>query len=219
MSVKTLSALVRSKSGKGYAKSLRRDGKIPGIFYIRGEEAVPLTFVAKEVAATLASKPALITLEMDNGNTREVIVRDIQRDPISTTVTHLDLMGIKRGEKITVTVPIHLEGIPVGVKTGGIVENITRELDIECLPKDIPESIIVDVSKMEIGESFHIDDLELENIRILNRGDVPILNVILPKVVVIAEVVDEEAEELEEDAEAAPEDDQAEEGAEAGESE
>lgn len=196
MSANILSAAVRKKSGKEFAKSLRRDGKIPGIFYIKGEDSVPLTLEAKDIAVILASKPALISLELDDGTTREAVIRQIQRDPITAFVTHLDLMGIKRGVKITVTVPVHLEGTPIGIKLGGIVETISRDLDIECLPKDIPDSLVVDISNMDIGDSLHISDLEYENIKILNRGDVPILNVILPKVVVVEEeIVEEELEE------------------------
>ncbi len=196
MSANILSAAVRKKSGKEFAKSLRRDGKIPGIFYIKGEDSVPLTLEAKDIAVILASKPALISLEFDDGTTREAVIRQIQRDPITAFVTHLDLMGIKRGVKITVTVPVHLEGTPIGIKLGGIVETISRDLDIECLPKDIPDSLVVDISNMDIGDSLHISDLEYENIKILNRGDVPILNVILPKVVVVEEeIVEEELEE------------------------
>jgi len=196
MSVNILSAVVRKNSGKEYAKALRRDGKIPGIFYIQGESPVSLTLEAKDVAAMLASKPALISLELDEGKTREAVIREVQRNPITNTVTHLDLMGIKRGVKITVTVPVHLEGTPIGIKFGGIIETISRELDIECFPKDIPDNLVVDISNMDIGNSMHVSDLDFENIKILNRDDVPIVNVILPKVVVVEEeVVEEELEE------------------------
>jgi large subunit ribosomal protein L25 len=200
MSVNILSAAVRKNSGKEYAKALRRDGKIPGIFYIQGESPVSLTLEAKDVATLLASKPALISLELDEGKTREAVIREVQRNPITNTVTHLDLMGIKRGVKITVTVPVHLEGTPIGIKFGGIIETISRELDIECFPKDIPDSLVVDISNMDIGDSMHVSDLDFENIKILNRDDVPIVNVILPKVVVVEEEVEEE--ELEEGVEA-----------------
>ena len=207
MSENTLTATIRKKTGKGYARALRRDDKIPGVFYIHGEDAVPLTFEAKQIINIIASKPALITLKCDDGFKKEVVVRDVQRDPITSAITHVDLMGIKRGVKITVSVPVHLAGEPEGVKTGGILEHLTRELEIECLPKHLLEILEVDVSALDIGDSLHVHDLSFENIKILTREDVSIANVVLPKAVVAEEVpaeVEEEEEKVEAEAEEKP---------------
>lgn len=195
MSENILVGTIRKHSGKGYSKALRRDGKIPGIFYIHGEDSVPLTLEAKETVSLIASKPALISLELDDGSKKEVVVREVQRDPITSAITHIDFMGITRGVKITVMVPVHIVGEPQGIKAGGILEHLTRELEIECLPKHLPDRLDVEVTELEIGDSLHIRDLSYENIRILTREDVPVVNVMVPKVVVVEEVAEVEAEE------------------------
>ena len=195
MSENTLTANIRKKTGKGYVRALRRDDRIPGIFYFHGEEAVPLTFEAKQINNIIASKPALITLKFDDGSKREVVVREVQRAPLTSAITHVDLMGIKRGEKITIAVPVHLTGEPEGLKAGGILEHLTRELEVECLPKHLPEFFEVDTSELDIGDSLHVRDLSFKNIKILTREDVSVVNVILPKAVIAEEVPEEVIEE------------------------
>ncbi len=203
MSDKVLQVEKRETTGKEFARSIRRDGKIPGVFYYAGKESEPLTVEVKALRMILASKPTLITLQMDDGSEKEAIIREIQRDPVSEELQHIDFMGIKRGVKITATVPLELVGEALGVKQGGIVEHLLREAEIECLPKDIPESLVVDVSELDIGNSLHVSDLEFENIRILTKPETGIVNVILPKVAIVEEVVEEELEEGEEPEEAA----------------
>lgn len=200
MSENTLAAVIRKKTGKKISKALRREGKIPGIYYIHGEESVPLTLEAKQVTSTIASKPALISLTMDDGSKKEAVIRQVQRDPVTASITHVDFMGITRGVKITVAVPVRLEGEPEGIKLGGILEHTVRELEIECMPRNMPDTLVVDVSGLELGDSVHVRDLSYENIRILTLEDVAIASISLPKVVV--EVTEEEVEEVEEAAEA-----------------
>ncbi|MFC1554621.1 50S ribosomal protein L25 [candidate division KSB1 bacterium] len=195
MSESELKAQLRKETGKQFANTLRREGKTPGVFYIHGSETLPLTFEAKELESIIASKPALISLNLDDGTVKEAIVREIQRDPISSSIRHIDFMGITRGVKITVTVPVKLVGEPVGVKGGGIIEHLTRELQIECLPKNIPEVIEVDISELDIGDSLHVSDLSLEDISILTLEEVSLVNVMLPKVLVEPTEVEEEEEE------------------------
>ncbi|MCH8285269.1 50S ribosomal protein L25 [candidate division KSB1 bacterium] len=201
MSENTIVAKIRKMTGKEHSKVLRREGKIPGIFYIHGEESVPLTLEAKQVSITIASKPALISLELDDGSKKEAVIRQVQRDPVTTTITHVDFMGITRGVKITVFVPMLLSGVPVGTKIGGILEHLTREIEIECLPKNLPDKLEVDVSELDLGDSIHIKDLSFDNINIVTPDEVSIASVSLPKIHV--EEVEEEEEELEEAAEAA----------------
>ncbi|MFC1556430.1 50S ribosomal protein L25 [candidate division KSB1 bacterium] len=200
MSDNTLTVEKREKTGKGYVKAIRRDGKIPGVYYIRGEEAVPLIVDVQSLRNLLASKPSLITLKLDDGSKKEAIIREIQRDPVTESIRHIDFLGIKRGVKITASVPLHLQGESTGVKAGGIVEHLLREIEIECLPKYLPESLEIDVSELDIGDSLHVSDLEFENIKILTKPDTGIVNVIIPKVLVVeAEAVPEEEVEAEEE--------------------
>ena len=202
MSETILTATIRKETGKEISKVLRREGKIPGIFYIHGEESVPLTLEAKQVSITIASKPALISLELDDGTKKETVIRQVQRDPVTTTITHVDFMGITRGVKITVTVPVHLSGLAVGTKIGGILEHLTREIEIECLPKHMPDKLDVDVSELDLGDSIHVNDMSYDDITILTSDEVSIASVSLPKIYV-EEVEEEEEEELEEGAEVA----------------
>jgi len=202
MSDTILTVEKRQKTGKSYARAVRRDGKIPGVFYYHGNEAVPLIIEAKTMRNILASNPALITLQMDDGSTREAIIREIQRDPVTDKIHHVDFMGIKRGVKITATVPVRWHGEALGLKAGGILEYLIRELEIECLPKHLPEKLDVDISHMNIGDSIHVGDLEFENIRILTGADATLINIRLPKVA-ISEAVEAEEEEVEEEAEEA----------------
>jgi len=108
-------------------------------------------------------------------------------------------MGIKRGVKITASVPLKLVGEAIGTKTGGILENLVREIEVECLPRHLPESLEIDISHMDIGDSLHIWDLEYENIKILTKSETGILNVIVPKVVAVAAEMAEEEVVVEEE--------------------
>jgi large subunit ribosomal protein L25 len=198
MSEHKLIANKRNETGKKQTRALRRDDKIPGIFYFHGQEAVPLTFDAKELTNLLVSKPALISLYLEGESKKEVVTREVQRDPITSAIRHVDFLGIKRGEKITLTVPLYLKGEAKGVKLGGMLEHLTREIEIECMPKDIPERIEIDVSQLDIGDSIHIGDLKLNNIKILTQPDIPIANLVLPKVAAAAaeEAIAEEEEKV-----------------------
>ncbi|MFC1564633.1 50S ribosomal protein L25 [candidate division KSB1 bacterium] len=199
MSETVLNVEIRKNTGKSFVKILRRESKIPGVFYFQGKETLPLTFDEIALKHVIASKPALIMLNFDDGTQKEAVIREIQRNPVTDKVVHVDMMGIKRGQKLKVTVPVVLIGESVGLKTGGIVEHLVKEVDIECLPKDMPDKLEVDVTEMEIGDSIHIGDLEFENIEILSNATTTLASVILPKVVVepVAEEELEEGEEVE----------------------
>jgi large subunit ribosomal protein L25 len=183
------------RSGKREVKSIRKQKMVPGIFYTSKEQSLPITITELDLKKTLARKTALITLQMPDGKERECVVREIQRDPVLGNIIHIDLMGITMGQKITVTVPLHLIGSPLGVKEGGILEHSLRELEIECLPKDIPSHLEWDVSMLNVGESVRVEKLSYENIRILTDPKIAIATVVPPKVEKVAAPV--EAEEVE----------------------
>ena len=162
----------RTESGKKIAKRLRREGKIPGVFYFHGEESTNLIVDSKELLG---------------------VISDVNSQPV-----HIDFMGIKQGEKIHIIIPLHIEGTPKGVKDGGgILQQSTREVEIECLPRDIPEHLSVDVSSLDVGESIHIRDLSFEKITILSEPERSIATVIAPKVVKEEAVEGEELAEVE----------------------
>jgi large subunit ribosomal protein L25 len=195
--------------GKSKTKQVRKQKMIPGIFYVTREQAVPIAFEELELKKTLSEDSALIRLMMPDGQERECVVREIQRDPVWGNIIHIDFMGIIRGLKLTATVPLHLKGSPLGVKEGGILEHTLRELEIECFPKDLPRFLEWDVTELHIGDSIRVEHLNFENIKILTDAHNPIATVVAPRIEkVVAEVVEaveegegaaEEGEEKEEE--------------------
>lgn len=183
----------REETGKKYPKKIRREGKLPGVFYFRGEDPIPLVVDKKELLSVISDESGVINLKFDDNSEKECVVREIQFDPINSQPIHIDFMGIKKGEKINTLVPLYLEGTPNGVKDGGgILQQTTREIEIECLPRNIPDHLSVDVSSLDLGDSIHVRDLPYEDITILSDPERSIATVIAPK------VVKEEAAEAEE---------------------
>lgn len=178
MSAHVLELALREKHGTQQAKKTRRAGEVPGIFYYHGKDSIPFTVNAKSLQATLAKEATLLDVRFSNGDNRKCIVRDIQYHPISHAIIHLDLMGIKLDEKITVAVPVHLIGISTGVKNdSGILQQVLREIEIECLPGDIPESIELDVTNLGLGDALTIADVTTKNYLILGDPDRTIVTV------------------------------------------
>lgn len=192
-----IEAKKRDLVGKKNAKNYRREGYIPGVYYFHGNEAVPLLFEAMKLKQLLSGTRALIDLKIeDQKEPLKCFLKDFQQDPLTDETIHIDFQGVKMGEKITLEVPLILRGTPIGVKTGGIVEHLIRELEIECLPSHLPEFLEIDISHMDIGDSIHIDELNFENLRILNDPEETVVLVETPRIVVEEEVAAEE--ELEE---------------------
>ena len=191
-------------SGKSQIKQIRKQKMVPGIFYSSAEQATPIALAELELNKTLSGDSALIMLKMPDGQKRECVVREIQRDPVWGKILHIDLMGISHGQKLTATVPLHLTGSPVGVKEGGILEHTLRELEVECLPKDLPRFVEWDVSQLDIGDSVHVEQLQFANIKILTDPKASIATVVPPKIEkeAVPEVAPEEGEEAVEGEEA-----------------
>lgn len=193
MAIVAIEAQKRDQKGSKYARRYRRQGMVPGIFYIHGHESVPLLFNFKSLTNFLSRAHGLISLKVEGEKEeRNCVVKDVQYDPVTQAVQHLDLQGVTMGEKIELSVPLVLKGTPAGVKLGGIVEQSLFELDIECFPRDIPDHLEYDISAMEIGDSISVEDLSYDKITILNDPSENVVNVAVPKVV--EEVVEEEAE-------------------------
>ncbi|MBC8185939.1 50S ribosomal protein L25 [candidate division KSB1 bacterium] len=193
MSEHVLQVESREATGKEYAKKLRQAGKVPGVFYAHNEKSVAITFDEREIMKTLTSSEAgLIDIQIGGDKTRKAIIKEVQTDPIKNYLVHVDVMGVSLEEKITVSVPIHIVGEAVGVKDqGGILHNYIREVEVSCLPLDIPEYIDVDVSELNMGDSIQLSILTIDKVSIVGDLDQPIVSVLMPKVV-IEEVVEEE---------------------------
>jgi large subunit ribosomal protein L25 len=197
---------LRSEKGKGVARKLRAAGRIPGVFYAPAEEATPITLdpqaLDRLIRTSAAGMNTLIDVKGgDKLDGKVVLVKDIQRDPLKGVPLHADLYAIDVDKAIHVSVPIHLTGTATGVKLdGGILDQTLRELELNCLPRAIPEELTVDVTPLAVGDSLHVRDIALpEGVELLTDGDLSIANVALPKQV---EEEEPEAVEVEGEAEA-----------------
>lgn len=181
----------RSETGKNANRRLRTRGMIPGVLYGTGKAAVPVAVSPREIGNVLKSAAGENTLfDLDlAGERRKVILKEFQREPLRGTILHADFYEVALDKALVVTVHVELEGTPVGVKIqGGIVDFVTRELEVECLPADIPERIVVDISHLELGKHLRVSDLRLgDRVQVLAEPDVVIAHVVLPRAEVAAE--------------------------------
>ncbi len=196
-----LLAKLRTQLGKEASRKLRQRGLVPAICYGPKTETVPLSLNTKELMKTVRmGDNVLIELMIEDGKKsaqKVVVVRDLQIDPIKDEYIHADLFEVVMDEEITVEVPVVLVGKPEGVKMGGVLEQITREVTVECLPGDIPQSIEVDVSQLEIGDTVHFADITLGKVKVLVESTTTIATLVPPtveKVVVEGEVEEAVAE-------------------------
>jgi large subunit ribosomal protein L25 len=179
-----LEAEVRISRGR-QSRALRRSGKIPGVYYAHGEENIAIAATEKALRPLVGTKEAhIINLKLDSGKALNCILRDVQYDPLTDLPIHFDLQGIKADEELTIEVPVILQGIPAGVKNGGIMQHIMHTVRVSCLPRYIPEHIALDVAALEINTSIHISDIKLENVTILDNEENAIVAIIPPAAVV-----------------------------------
>lgn len=199
----TLEAKLREKTGKGYARKLRREGMIPAILYgSHLKESIPLELERKELKDIISHRSPheqILNLDIVNqrGNKkREVIVKSVQRNWLRGGLQHIDFLEVTRGEKLTTTVLLSFVGKTQGEKVGGVVEHLVREVEVECLPKDIPAVIEVDVSSLDIGDSLKVKDLKVPpQVKVLTYLEETVVSVVAPvrEEVVVAEEEEEEA--------------------------
>lgn len=177
----TLEAEIRNKFRK-HNRALRRSGFVPGIFYVHGEDNIPLILREKSLKPLIyTSDTHIINLKLSNGVSRSCILRDIQFDPVTERPVHIDLQGLREDEKINIEVPIVITGgTPLGVREGGILQHIVHKLKISCLPRNIPERIEVNAEGLKINDFIHVRDLKIENVTILENESTTIVGVIPP---------------------------------------
>jgi len=179
----TVTAEVRSSRGKNEARRTRRAGSIPAVVYGAFQDPVSVAIDPKEINKIIRSKTGFNTifnLSIAGGETTPVMVVDQQVDPIKGHLLHADLKRIDLSKRIRVTVPVHTTGEPQGVKVqGGLLELVTRAIEIECLPDEIPESYTVDVSPLMIGQSKRASDVALAgSIKLISSADAVIAHVV-----------------------------------------
>jgi large subunit ribosomal protein L25 len=184
MATATLNAVPRSERGKGAARKLRAAQRIPGVIYGHHREAQPLAIDGRELEKLLGSiAPGTTVVELHfDGRMSRTLIREIQRHPLKPQVLHIDFQELVAGEKITVNVPIVLTGTAAGVKDGGIVEEVMRELTIEVDPANIPSHFEVDISHLGINDSVHVSDIKIpEGIEVMDEADSTVAVVAPPR--------------------------------------
>ncbi len=174
-----LTAEIRCKKGTGGARKVRTEGKVPAIIYGRGEESTLIQI--DEKTAKLLNRGEHLTLELDKPI--DVLIKEIQIKPTTSKVIHIDFQRLHLGEKVKVKVPIVIEGAENIVKKNGILEQIMSEVELECLPNDIPAEIKVDVSMLNLGDSIHLKDLAQIKGRFITSMEATIVTVFAPKIV------------------------------------
>ena len=214
MTTIALAAQSRTETGKGVARSLRRQALIPAVFYGPAVDPVPLILQSRDLEkliTTGAGENILIDLNIEDGKSTQshrAMIKDIQVDPVKQNILHVDLYAISMDKKISVEVPITLTGTALGVsEEGGILQQVSRTLEISCLPDRIPEAFELEVTALAIGDSLHVSDLEIpEGVDVLAEDELTIASVVPPTKVeeIEPEVLEEEeeGEEVDEEAEA-----------------
>ncbi len=197
-----LKAKMRKGTGKGKARKLRVEGQIPAVVYGHNFDPLNLSVDGKDfddLKRSVSVESTIINLEVEGGPSEPIkaLVREVQHHPYRDRILHLDFYQISMKEAVTVEVPISLLGMPVGVRTeGGILQHQTRELQISCLPGDIPEKIEVDVSGLSIHDGIHVGDLDLKGVVVLSDPE-GLIATVLPPTVMKEEVAPEVEEERE----------------------
>jgi large subunit ribosomal protein L25 len=178
MATANLSATARSTAGKGAARALRREGNVPAVIYGHARPVQSLAVPTRDLEKLLdviSAGSTVVELTVD-GKTSRTLIREIQRHPFKKQILHVDFLELVAGEKIIVSIPIVLHGIPEGVRLGGgILDQVLRELEIEVDPSHIPNHLDLDVTDLIVGHSLHVRDLQIPpGVKVLADEDAPI---------------------------------------------
>jgi large subunit ribosomal protein L25 len=202
-----LDAEPRQEIGKSKVKDLRKEGFIPAVVYSDGKESLPIKVSHKQLLQLIHQhrlESAVINLKVKDDKkqkARSCLIKEIQYDPVNDDIVHVDFNQISLTKAIKINVPVAAKGEPIGVKQeGGSVEHILWEIEVECLPTDIPKGIEVDVSQLKIGDAIHIKDITFPaNVKVLNNPEAIVLSVAAPikEEIPVAPVEGEEKQEPE----------------------
>ncbi len=205
-----LNAKTRTQFKKSDTKKLRRDGFIPGSYYFHKQSPVPFTVDKKELRLALAAESRLYDLKIEN-KSHKAIIKEVQRNPVTDEIIHIDFMGVNLKEVINYTVPVVIIGTADGVlNQGGVLDQHLYELDVRCKVADIPSKVDVDVTELNVSDAVFVRDIKIENVEILTADNINVVSVVLPTQIVEPEEEVEgeeglEGEEGEEGAEKSPE--------------
>jgi large subunit ribosomal protein L25 len=180
-----LNAELRTVHGTGEMRRMRKAGRTPAVIYGHGREPAALSVSSFDLGRLLESiAPASTIVDLTVGDaTYKTLIREVQRHPLRPGVTHVDFYEVKAGERITLEVPVHLVGIPDGVRNqGGTLDQVLRSVEIEVLPGDIPERVELDVTVLTIGKSLPVSALVIPNAKILTDAGLTVCTVVAPRV-------------------------------------
>jgi large subunit ribosomal protein L25 len=205
-----LSAKTRTTTGKSPARALRRQGELPAVLYGPDTEPVLLSvnIADLEKALKISAGQTFFNLSIADakGSARTAMIKELQQNPVSQEIIHADFYEISMDRKITVKVPVVVTGKSIGVEMGGLLQIIRRELEVLCLPKAIPDTIEIDVTELNIGDSIHVEEIPLaEDVEIPAEVNFTVITILAPKVEEEEEPEEEGLEEGEEGAEEAAE--------------
>jgi large subunit ribosomal protein L25 len=192
----SLTAQPREERGKNAMRKLRSQGLVPAVLYGHGDDTRILAVSAHDLEKLLSSisvENTIIDLAIEGTAPTQTLIREVQHHPARKAILHVDFLQIHAGEKIHLEVPIRLHGSPIGVRdNGGILQEVLRELHVECLPKDIPEAIDLDIEKLDVGDVIHVSDVSAPGVKILNDPDIVLVTVVAPTVAALAEGEEDE---------------------------
>ncbi|MFA3782566.1 50S ribosomal protein L25 [Melioribacteraceae bacterium 4301-Me] len=182
MSEINLTVKKRELFTKGANNKLRKRGFVPGIFYSKGMEPIPIYASEGSLKPLIyTSETHIVNLKIDEGEEIKSILKDVDFDPVTDKIIHFDLLGIQVGQELELEVPVVLEGQAKGIKEGGVVQHQLHKLLVACLPKYIPEHITIDISNLGIGDSIHVKDIQIENVKVLNPPEVIVVSINIPR--------------------------------------
>ena len=173
MSQVVLAAKSRTGLGSAESRRIRRSGRIPAVIYGRSGKAISIDLDAKEFIknAKGVSESTIVKVDVE-GKSYDAFIKDYQRNIVDGNLLHIDFYEVESGTVLRARVSLHLVGNPVGVREGGILENPVHEIEVECLPKDLPQRIEVDISELKSNQSMHVRDIPLgEGVKLISGGD------------------------------------------------
>ncbi len=183
MSEIVLKAWKREPGTKGDLNKLRRESYVPGVYYSKGNEAISIYTVNTSLFPLVyTAETHVVILEIEGEKeSQSCVIKDLQFDPVTEKIVHFDLLGLTKGEVVQISVPLVLTGQSIGVKKGGVVQQAIHKVDVECLPRHIPDHLEIDITDMDLKDSIHVKDLEFENMKFLQEDEVVVVSVILPR--------------------------------------
>ena len=187
-----LNVAIRDKKGTSSARRIRLKDQIPAILYHSGLDALSLSVDKKELYKALKTGQVIFEVEIKDEN-QFVLVKDVQYHPVNDNIMHVDFQKVKEDEKISLEVPLRIEGEAEGVKAGGILVQIVSTITVQCKPTTVPEALIIDVTNLELNSSLSVKDIELAaDVEIMTDEDLAVVSVQEPKEEVVEEVLEDE---------------------------